>query len=422
MLKKPLTERGKSIFLLIGGNTASQVVSLVSIVILGRLYSPVEFGIFATVVSAASVINVVAMCRFDLAVMLPKDDARADDLFFTGLSSSMLWAWLSFGFLCFAPASILPDDLLQLPRWFLGASVATMILLMTMQYFSFQLLNRQKRYKALSTATFLQSFATLLFSYGFHFFIPSTYGLIAGSNVGIFFSILVVIRYLWPTYRSIFANASFERITSTFKEFKDFPIKSLPSAFLNLVGGQFPVLVLQHMFGGGIAGYYAMTVRLLGAPISLISSAVSRVFFESIASDVDPQAIYQRTVSFTKNLAKLVVLPALVVGLFGDVLLPFVLGEKWAAAGTFSQILIVFFATRFVVSAISPYLIARKKLSVEFSFNLIFVIMQVGSFVIPFYVFGKSYLVCLIAQAATGTICYAVLGAKILKLARAEAV
>src|SRR5262245_30412759 len=59
------------------GTTLAQAIPIAVAPILTRLYNPEDFGVFALLMSVISVIGVIATARYELAIMLPKEDADA---------------------------------------------------------------------------------------------------------------------------------------------------------------------------------------------------------------------------------------------------------------------------------------------------------------------------------------------------------
>ena len=67
----------KHILTLISGSGLAQVVTLLSLPILTRLYQPEEFGILAVFLAALAVMTVAINGGYDMALMLPEKDEEA---------------------------------------------------------------------------------------------------------------------------------------------------------------------------------------------------------------------------------------------------------------------------------------------------------------------------------------------------------
>ncbi|MEJ7808153.1 MAG: lipopolysaccharide biosynthesis protein, partial [Telluria sp.] len=53
---------------------------------------------------------------------------------------------------------------------------------------------------------------------------------------------------------------------------------ALPAGLLNIVAGKFPLFLIGMKFGLPAAGLFALTERMLTAPISLLAASVLEVF------------------------------------------------------------------------------------------------------------------------------------------------
>ena len=79
--KLNLNEFNRNVVTVMTGTTIAQAIPIAIMPILTRLYTPEEFGIFALYVAIASIFGVIATARYELAIMLPKKDSEAANLF-----------------------------------------------------------------------------------------------------------------------------------------------------------------------------------------------------------------------------------------------------------------------------------------------------------------------------------------------------
>ncbi len=64
------------------------------------------------------------------------------------------------------------------------------------------------------------------------------------------------------------------------REYGDFPKFAAPQALLNSSSQGIPALLLMNFFGPAVAGYYAVSVRLIQSPMNLILTPVRQVFLQ----------------------------------------------------------------------------------------------------------------------------------------------
>ncbi|MBF4218060.1 lipopolysaccharide biosynthesis protein, partial [Vibrio anguillarum] len=91
----------KNVLTLMTGTGIAQAIPIAIIPILTRMFSPEDFGLLALYAACVSILGVVATGRYEIAIMLPKDDEDARLL----LQLSMLVA-LFFSLLISIPISI----------------------------------------------------------------------------------------------------------------------------------------------------------------------------------------------------------------------------------------------------------------------------------------------------------------------------
>lgn len=67
----------KNITTLMVGTTIAQLVPILISPLLTRLYSPDNFGQVALIMSISSILTVFATCRYEMAIILPKETKDA---------------------------------------------------------------------------------------------------------------------------------------------------------------------------------------------------------------------------------------------------------------------------------------------------------------------------------------------------------
>src|SRR3546814_3658320 len=138
------------------------------------------------------------------------------------------------------------------------------------------------------------------------------------------------------------------------KQQRKFPMFALPAATINTVSAQLPVLIVASRFGTEFAGYLAMSLRLIGAPVTLLGRSVLDVF-KRYASE----SFRQRGECRAEYLQTLRTLTILSVGfcaamlLFGETAFVLVLGEKWRMAGIIAMWMLPLYSLRFIASPLS---------------------------------------------------------------------
>ena len=79
MLRKliPQSTYARNVITLMTGTAFAQALPIAVSPILTRLYSPAEFGVFAMYLAVASILGVLVTGRYELAILIPKQDRDA---------------------------------------------------------------------------------------------------------------------------------------------------------------------------------------------------------------------------------------------------------------------------------------------------------------------------------------------------------
>jgi O-antigen/teichoic acid export membrane protein len=352
----------KNFFTMLTGNTLSQLIPFIFAPLLGRLFSPEQFGIFNNFLAITSMIGIISAGRLEMALPLPALKLDAKKILLTGLGITILLTVLSILIPLFSKqiALFYNDPYLVNYLWFVPIGV--------LSYGLFQLSNnwtlRNKNYRSLSTSKIAQSFI----NNG----IAAILGYIGWGVQGMIFAwlcsqFLAVFILSYPynkkgIYQTPFTVSDAKVVV---KKYRDFLTINSLHAFMDLFVNQFLVFwIITLYFGKVELGLFSVMVKYLKAPVVLISSSVSQMFFveasQSIQNNTSVKEIYFRTL---KTTAIFSVPFGLVVYFFGPVIFKLYMGDLWINAGVYAQIYLPVLIMMFFVSPVSsiPILFGKQK-------------------------------------------------------------
>ena len=78
---EPKSEFSRNILTLMTGTIIAQAIPIAISPILTRIYRPEDFGLYAIFVAIITILGSVASGRYELAIMLPKKDEDAINIF-----------------------------------------------------------------------------------------------------------------------------------------------------------------------------------------------------------------------------------------------------------------------------------------------------------------------------------------------------
>ena len=327
---------------LISGNILAQLVVFSSLPILSRLYTPIEFGEFAIFVSLVSILSVVSSGRYELAIMLPS--IKKDYLAITKLSiqiSVVFSALVGLGLLMagsYFEFSSIEKSLIVVALISIGINRA-------LQYFN----NKKQDYNIMAKAKVLQSTSQVLvqlstFSFG-------TLGLIGGHIIGF----VVGLIHLLPLN---FKKLKFNKVTvkdfALLKKYSDFPRYSVIGALADTTAIQLPVLIFSKYIGAYEVGVFSFALRVVSAPMTLMSTAITQVLYNNFVSD----SKHGNLLLLTFKSAIVLFLVYLPIHLFlitySESLFKVAFGDEWVLSGYIATILSYIMWIRFIVSPLSP--------------------------------------------------------------------
>ncbi len=376
---------------LISGTTLAQGVSILTAPVLYRIYEKEEYGTLGLYMAITGVIGTFSTMQYQQAILLEKNEQEA-------LSAVWLARVINISITLLTCLLILPITGLY-GQWFNNPSISPWLFLVPFSIFFGgqtailrEWANRNKAYKLLTINTILTAILVPSLS------IPL--GIWVDGSLGLFTGLLAsqVLPTLWLGFslntRTNLQNASFEweALKTLAKKYIDFPRYSLPSEFINRFTNQLPVFMLSTFAGAGVVGVYNLTIRMLGLPIQLISSAVTEIFKQKATQQFHElgncKRIFRQTLL---SLFLLSVLPFMVLMIFGPDIFAFAFGEKWREAGVFAQILGFLFLFRFFVSPLSFLFILRQKMREDFLWHIWMLISNLMVFYIGFKLSGSYY-------------------------------
>jgi O-antigen/teichoic acid export membrane protein len=393
---------------MVAGVGAGQSVLLLASPVLTRLYSPAEFGVFAVVIALVALLAVVSSLRLELAVPLAMSDRAARDVLSAALSSSLVISVAVTVVLLVAHGPIV--ILLG------GASYEWVVWLVpvgAITYATFDVLSqylvRQRRYGDLGRRSLGQSIAISCLQVFFGLLaVPA--GLLVGQFGGKAVVAGAVGRKVFVRRRVPVARWSWRRYVATIKDFRRFPLLLMPSAFLNTLGLQLPILLVAPLFGAATAGALALSQRLLSAPAALLGQAVANVFMGERAA-ARRQSLAQGKGPFLKASVALVGAGTIIFGLvaaLAPVLVPAIFGPGWATAGAFTQALCVAVWAQFIAVPLSQSLIIEGKQSWQLMWDAGRLVVVAVSIVVP-AALGLQPIAALWTFAAASAASYACL-------------
>lgn len=335
---------------LLSANVVAQMIGLLVYPILTRVYSPEDFGLLNLFVSIGSVLAILATAEYQYAIVLPKkeDDARAVVHVSVGLL--LLMTFLLLGSLPFAEGIASLFNTPALAKYYAWMPLSVLVLglwnILNYWYIRNKLYTRISGYQI--SQSVLSAGAKLGFGYGGVLQGGLIYSMVFAPLCAIVISICLAFK---RCIRSLF-SIDMTAIRHVAKQYRNFPLFTMPRSFINVLAGQLPVLLLVPIFGTEQVGLWGMASLLGFVPINMITKAIYQVLYQHVTERVHAsKPIIYLLKRFVVG-SSLVVIP-IFVGLYFvlPALTAWLLGDAWYASGEYIRWMLPWLYVSFITGS-----------------------------------------------------------------------
>ena len=356
-LLKPNTSFKSDVLRLASGTGIAQIIGILSMPILSRLYAPEAFGITALFLSLTTILGAIACMRYELSIVLSDDDSEAANLLGVSLLFTLIITFCTILIIWLGSTFILEwINVVELAPylWLIPIGVLFQGLFTAFNYWN----TRTKHFTRLSIANISKQIANTTGMLGAGFSGYATGGSMIIANIGsqVIATIVLGVQILRDNSKFLLKSINWRKMMASIKRYRKFPIYSSWSALLNIISWQLPALMLGVFFSPIIVGYYALGFRIIQMPMQLIGQAISQVFIQRAAKAKNENKLTSLVDELIRRLFIIGLFPALLLSIIGKDFFVIIFGYNWMEAGVYSQILSIFGFIWFVSSPLSTLL------------------------------------------------------------------
>lgn len=382
----------KDVLTLATGSSIAITIPLLASPIITRIYTPDDMGVLALFASIIAILGSISTGRYEQAILLPKKNNDAFNIFLIGFLINALFSIFILVFFITTNQFIFEITDGELNKF--------MIFLIPFGVFFTGLMNllnvynnRLNNYFDLARATVIKSLTLVSLQLSLGFILNGSFGLIIGETFSKVFANLKLLKNTIPK-KFNFKLINLKRLKILSNKYKNFPIYDVPATIFNISSFQLTSIFFNFFFNSSIAGLFYLTQKVLGAPVTIIANAVSEVFKKRASYDFNKfgnaKSIYIKTI---KKLIILGFIPFLFSLIFIVDIFVFFFGEEWYKAGEYAQIMMPMLYLRFISNPLSyMFYIGEKQRT-----NLILQMLLIAMIITSFFVFkdDKSVVVSL---------------------------
>lgn len=372
---------------LFGSFGIAQLISFLLVPVLSRLYPAELHGEMEIFLQILAIGGAIITLKYDQAIMIAKSRSEAKSVLVLSLAINLAWTFISLLII------LVFDDFIaralrfsDIPNWFYLIPGALFLLGCTNTLMVWW--NRERAYNRLGSNRIAGAAVGGGYKLAHALRSISGNGLIVGHVVGLAISTLLFI----PIRAARILDFDVTELKTVAKKFKSFPLWATPGSLVNVIGSALPVLAITFFFDKSTTGYFSNATKLTFVPLSAISFSISQVLYERLARLRDKEERFGLSTNTLQFLFFIALLPVVVITVWGDILVPLILGEGWETAGLMAQVMVIFY---FVMYLTSPFAVAYEvysRLNVQFMFTGLFALLTAVALVVSFKISDNVFV------------------------------
>lgn len=365
---------------LAAASAISQALPMAMAPLLTRTFGAEVLGQWAWFAAIVASLAVVANARYEYAIPLPRRRGEAGLLLALALALALAATWVT-ALLAWGLAA-LPGGALS-GRWGqvgwlqdYALPLALAVGLLGLQQGLALWSNRHGRFAAIAQARVGQQVVMALAQLA----AVAAGWLTAAALVGAqLLSLLLPPLWLWwrgqavqlrGARTAVAARRRWRRVRALAWRYRQFPLVNSPHAFVNGLQEAIALSLIAAYAGLAAAGWYAVMVRLVKAPATLVGGALSEALLSRLAEDWREGRSLQPTLARAmRGLLLPAIGGAVLLALVGPTLFGWALGADWAPAGEYARWMAPYVAAHFVCAplTVAPMVTQRQTGALAFS-------------------------------------------------------
>lgn len=342
----------RSIFQLVGGAAAGQLILVGTLPIVSRIYNPEDFGVLAVFAAFLALLSSVACLRYEAAIPLSRNSDEAINIW-SGASLfatilSVLVLIFGYGYAIYNAL----DSFFYLYVSLLSFGVILSGLNVSLLHYAIY----EKKFGLAANVRVKQALMAAASRIGIGLVWSSPVGLIIGAIFAGGGGVYTLFKGL-----PILDNAkkiNKKSMKLFLSENIKLPVYSAPTSLLNTASLQVPVIILSIIFNAKEVGFFALAMRVGTAPLSLIGQAVRQVYLSDAGEAYRRKDLGKLTENYAVSLAAISIVPAFMIAPVLPDLAGLIFGDEWSEAGVLLALLAPWMVSQFITSPLSSTIIA----------------------------------------------------------------
>ncbi|MEP0357621.1 lipopolysaccharide biosynthesis protein [Paraglaciecola sp.] len=396
---------------LLTGDALGQVIGIIAIPIITRLYSVEDYGAFSAILAISLILTTLSTLSLHLALLIPKNEVEANKILHLSFGIMITFCMLLSGILITFKTEIVSYLDISTAEWMVY-TIPMFVLFQGCYLISTYWGVRKKNFGLVSVSKVAEGLIdrTVAIAAGFAGY-ASTLSLVVARLL----SNVLAILYLTPTFKKVPNNTDSPCIEvisykKTIIKYKRYLQYNTPSMLLISAGSQLPVIIIAAYFSAVSAGLYAIANRIVNIPVTALGNAISKTYTQKIAEDIaegNLPKVQRDTESFFKLLLSFLLVPFSILAVVGESLFTILLGEKWADAGVLASSLSYLAMTTLLVQGFGGIFDVMNKQNIRLVYHACNFIVRTGILVACIFL-EVSLSTTILLYAVFGTVMNAI--------------
>lgn len=383
----------------VSGNVLAQVISMLAYLVLTRIFSPSDYALFNIFYSYIEVLVILSTCKYELAVVVARDDRETSAVMRFALRLNAVVALLLLtlvAVLYFAGG--LPDSFSSL-----GAIV---LLIPPMVFFSGSsrvyaaLFNRLHRYRLIAAYETTNASAGSV--------LKALFGLVGLKQAGLPLGAVLGQASANLLYRFRLRGVALPKVSrseqvAAARKHRNFPLFVASKDFINSLSASLPFLWLAMYFDRADVGLFGLAFTVVFRPVNLINNACERVLYARTAESVRAHRSIGSVIRHFLLVVAAVAVPVAVVGWFvAEPLFTFLFGCNWTGCGVYVRALLPWIVLSLCSTSLTFVSNIFSTQRIEFGFYLVLFLLRVAAIAVGIH--AGSFLLAIRLYATAGAL------------------
>lgn len=316
----------KDIFSLIGFSSIGNILPIVTLPFLVKLYSPSDFGEVTLYTTFLVIFSNILSLKYDQAILVSKNEEETITLFFLSFFLTVL-------------TSVLLLVIAYVSSLFFNFSTDTIVLIFFGVIFQFLISTifiyhnrnmsiRQMNLSKILPLTLYVVVAFILYFLNFNLDQPLVYSRLISLVISVF-----ILRFFMNRNFNEY-HFSMEKFKIAMKDYISYPKNILPSKAINMISNNSLEIFISAVFGNAMLGIFSISRRLVSIPEMIISRPLESYFRRKvfINNDVDLVTLRSTFFKYLKNLSITSIPIFLSLVFVAPKILPYIfVGKEWGS-------------------------------------------------------------------------------------------